>query len=94
MNAARLYFGNLQFNVDAAELEDWMLDLGYDVVEVSIPSDRNYRYKDRFKNKGFAFVELCDVEEAKLAMRELNGETGPRDRILQVKSADPKKPRR
>lgn len=62
----KLFVGNLDFDVKDIELEELFKSVGK-VVYAEI-----VRFFDK-KSKGFGFVEMETVEEAKAAMEKLNG---------------------
>ncbi len=63
----KLFVGNLSWNVDDAQLNDFFSSVGTVVEAVVI--------KDRIKNrsKGYGFVKMSTEEEAANAIAELNG---------------------
>ena len=63
----KLFVGNLSWNVDDAQLNDFFSSVGTVVEAVVI--------KDRIKNrsKGYGFVKMSTEEEAARAIAELNG---------------------
>jgi len=65
---ARLYVGNLPFDVDGAQLRTLFGNGGRTVTEVKMVTDR-----DTGRPRGFAFVEMGSQDDANAAMRELNG---------------------
>ena len=62
----KLFVGNLNFDVKDIELEELFKTAGK-VITAEI-----VRFFDK-KSKGFGFVEMETVEEAKAAMEKLNG---------------------
>ncbi|MFA6532498.1 MAG: RNA-binding protein [Patescibacteria group bacterium] len=62
----KLFVGNLDFDVKDIELEELFKSSGK-VITAEI-----VRFFDK-KSKGFGFVEMATVEEAKLAIDKLNG---------------------
>ncbi len=62
----KLFVGNLSWNVDDAQLNDFFSSVGTVVEAVVI--------KDRIKNrsKGYGFVKMSTEEEAARAIAELN----------------------
>jgi len=62
----KLFVGNLDFDVKDIELEELFKTCGK-VLTADI-----VRFFDK-KSKGFGFVEMGTVEEAKIAIKKLNG---------------------
>lgn len=62
----KLFVGNLDFNSKDIELEELFKTAGK-VIYAEI-----VRFFDK-KSKGFGFVEMDTVEDAKVAMEKLNG---------------------
>ena len=62
----KLFVGNLNFDVKDIELEELFKTVGK-VIYAEI-----VRFFDK-KSKGFGFVEMDSVEEAKTAIKKLNG---------------------
>ena len=62
----KLFVGNLDFDVKDIELEELFKTAGK-VITAEI-----VRFFDK-KSKGFGFVEMDTIEEAKAAMEKLNG---------------------
>lgn len=77
----KLFVGNLDFNVKDIELEELFKTAGK-VIYAEI-----VRFFDK-KSKGFGFVEMDTVEEAKAVMEKLNG-TEFKGRKLIVNEARP-----
>ncbi|KAL7595044.1 hypothetical protein Lser_V15G28634 [Lactuca serriola] len=65
--AGRLYIGNLPYAITSAELSQIFGEAG-DVISVEIVYDR---VTDR--SRGFAFITMASVQEAKEAIRMFNG---------------------
>jgi RNA recognition motif-containing protein len=63
----RLFVGNINYEATEADLRELFIESGYLPVKLTICSDR-----DTGKRKGYAFVELQDVEPAKV-IEDLNG---------------------
>ena len=83
----KLYVGNLSYSVTVSALEEWFASAG-EVTSVNLITDRMTG-----RSRGFAFVEMVDVEAAKKAIAELNG----RDlegRAIKVAEARPQRERR
>ena len=79
-----IYIGNLDFKVNANDLEEIFAEYGA-VSSTKIISDK---YSGR--SKGFGFVTMEDQEEAAKAISELNGATFA-NRVIVVNEAKPKK---
>ena len=62
----KLFVGNLDFDIKDIELEELFKTAGK-VITAEI-----VRFFDK-KSKGFGFVEMDTIEEAKAAMEKLNG---------------------
>ncbi len=62
-----LYIGNLNYNVREGDLRGVMEEYGT-VASVKLITDRETR-----RSKGFAFVEMPNDDEAKEAIKQLNG---------------------
>lgn len=79
-----IYVGNLSYKVDENDLKGIFEEYG-EVTSVKIIKDK---YSGR--SKGFAFVEMTDNDEAKKAIKELNG--GELDnRKVVINEAKPKR---
>ncbi|MCK4268574.1 MAG: RNA-binding protein [Actinomycetia bacterium] len=65
--ATKLYIGNLSYNTTEAQLNEAFAAHGA-VESVALITDRHSG-----QSKGFAFVEMTDDDEAKKAIRELDG---------------------
>ena len=86
--AARLFVGNLNYSTTSDELQELFSQAG-EVIEISIPNDRNTG-----RPRGFAFVEMASAEEAAEVIEKFDGhELG--GRTLRVNEAEerPRKPR-
>lgn len=79
-----IYIGNLNYRVRESDLQQVMEDYGT-VNSVKLIIDR-----DTNKSKGFAFVEMANDDEAKNAIKELNG-AEYEGRTMIVKEALPKR---
>lgn len=64
---ARLFLGNLSYNLDEATLASIFKDFGVDVADVKLVTDR-----DTGRPRGFGFCEVKDGEKAILL---LNGQS-------------------
>lgn len=84
--AAKLYVGNLPYNVTEERLHDHFARHGT-VVSARIISD-----KFTGKSKGFGFVEMSSEQEAEKAISALNG-TDFEGRNIVVSEARPQSPR-
>ena len=62
-----LYIGNINFDASSDDIKALFEEVG-EVEEVKIMID-----KETGRSKGFAFVEMPDIEEAIIAMKTLNG---------------------
>ena len=78
-----LYIGNLNYNVREGDLRGVMEEYGT-VASVKLITDRETR-----RSKGFAFVEMPNDDEAKEAIKQLNGAEYV-NRTMVVKAALPK----
>ena len=83
---AKLYVGNLPYNVTEEKLHDHFAQHG-SVVSARIISD-----KFTGKSKGFGFVEMSSDQEAEKAISALNG-TDFEGRNIVVSEARPQAPR-
>src|ERR1051326_872344 len=66
---ARLYIGNLPHATTEFELQSWLEEKGFRVESVQIIRDL-----ETGGSRGFGFVELPEVVQAKEAVDALNGE--------------------
>ncbi len=79
-----IYVGNLSYKVDENDLRGIFEEYG-EVTSVKIIKDK---YSGR--SKGFAFIEMTNKDEAKKAIKELNG--GELDnRKVVINEAKPKR---
>ena len=78
-----IYVGNLSYKVNQYDLKEIFEEYGK-VISVKIISD-----KHTGKSKGFAFVKMDNLHEAKNAIVELNGGSLKRRNIV-VTEAKPK----
>lgn len=84
--ATKIYVGNMSFDTTEDQLKEAFAAIGQ-VDSVSLITDR---YSGR--SKGFAFIEMPNDEEAKAAIKELDGkEIG--GRTLKVSEARPREER-
>jgi RNA-binding protein 39 len=81
INFMNLYFSNLHFSVNEAELLQ-LLEAYAPIESINIIKDRKSG-----KSKGYAFITFTDAAKAKLAMQTLNGKV-IRERELKIKLAD------
>lgn len=79
-----IYIGNLSYRVRESDLQQVMEDYGT-VESTKIITDR-----DTNRSKGFAFVEMTNDEEARNAIKELNG-AEYEGRTMVVKEATPRR---
>jgi cold-inducible RNA-binding protein len=84
--SAKLFVGNLSFNVTENDLQDAFAAHGT-VTEVNLMMDRATG-----QSRGFAFVTMATPEEAQKAMEALNG-TRLGDRSISVNEARPREER-
>jgi RNA recognition motif-containing protein len=85
---AKLYVGNLSFEVTDDNLQEFFSSNGFQV-----DSARVIRDTDTGRSRGFGFVELAAGEDAAKAITQLNG-TALGGRTVQVNEARPQAPRR
>ena len=78
-----IYVGNLQYKVQEHDLREVMEEFGA-VLSVKLISD-----KVSGRSKGFGFVEMSNDDEAKEAIRSLNGKDF-QGRPMVVKEAIPR----
>jgi len=83
---AKLYVGNLSFDVESSELEEMFGGYG-NVKSAQVIMDR-----DTGRSKGFGFVEMSGDSEAAAAISALNGKEY-RGRPLTVNEARPREDR-
>jgi RNA recognition motif-containing protein len=83
---AKLYVGNLSFDVQSADLEDMFAPHG-SVKSAQVITDR-----DSGRSKGFGFVEMSSSAEAEAAIQALNGYEF-HGRALTVNEAKPREDR-
>ncbi|MFC1743144.1 RNA recognition motif domain-containing protein [Candidatus Riflebacteria bacterium] len=81
-----IYVGNLSYQFSESELQELFAEFG-SVSSIKIITDR-----DTGRSKGFGFVEMSGDEEAKEAIKQLDGrEIGGRN--LRVNEAKPREER-
>lgn len=80
----KLYVGNLDYDVEKAQLEEMFSQAG-DVVDCVVISDRQTG-----RSKGFGFVEMSSAEEAEKAIEMFN-EKELEGRVIVVDEAKPRK---
>lgn len=85
--AAKLYVGNLAFEVTDDRLQQLFTAAGFQVE-----SARVIRDMDTGRSRGFGFVELASGEDMGRAITALNGQT-VEGRAVQVNEARPQAPR-
>lgn len=79
-----IYIGNLNYRVKESDLQEVMEDYGT-VISVKLIIDKMTN-----RSKGFAFVEMENDDDARKAIKDLNGAEYA-DRPMVVKEALPKK---
>lgn len=84
---AKLYVGNLPFNVDDIALGEWVANAGFRVQSARVIMDRMTA-----RSRGFGFVELAEGEDTERAIATLNG-ASLGGRAVQVNEARPERPR-
>jgi RNA recognition motif-containing protein len=85
---ARLYVGNLCYSTNIEALKTFFEEAAGPVQDIYMP----FAFVNkRFKNKGFAFVEMKKQKDALKAIELLDGTEGPGDRTLSVRLADYRK---
>jgi cold-inducible RNA-binding protein len=84
--ATKLYVGSLSYGVDDKQLEEFFTTAG-SVVSANVITDRNSG-----QSKGFGFVEMSSEDEAKEAIKILNGKELD-GRAVKVFEARPKEDR-
>ncbi len=82
----KLYVGNLSYDVDASQLQEWFAAHGA-VQSAEVIADRMTG-----RSKGFGFVEMGTEEEAQAAIAALNGKEMA-GRALTVNEAKPREDR-
>ncbi|KAJ9154104.1 hypothetical protein P3X46_027476 [Hevea brasiliensis] len=83
---AKLYFGNLPYNVDSAQLAGIIQDYGTpELVEVLYDRETG-------RSRGFAFVTMSSVEDCNAVIENLDG-SQYMGRILRVNFSDKPKPK-
>jgi len=84
---AKLYVGNLPFNIDDVALGEWVVAAGFQVQTARVIMDRQTA-----RSRGFGFVELVSDEDVARAIQVLNGQQLG-GRTIQVNEARPERPR-
>jgi cold-inducible RNA-binding protein len=84
---AKLYVGNLPFEVTDDSLQQLFTGKGYQVASARVICDR-----ETGRSRGFGFVELGASDDAARAIGELNG-LDMQGRALQVNEARPQESR-
>ena len=85
--AMKLYVGGLAYSVTEQELETLFAEHGK-VTSAAVIKDR-----DSGQSKGFGFIEMADIAEARAAMAALNGKDVSGRSII-VNEARPQEDRR
>ncbi len=80
---AKLYVGNLSFEVTDDGLQQLFIGKGYQVTSARVICDR-----ETGRSRGFGFVELGSGDDAARAIGEMNG-LNVEGRALQVNEARP-----
>src|SRR5262245_14824087 len=65
--SVKLYVGNLSFQTSSDELQELFAQAGT-VESATVIEDR-----DTGRSRGFGFVEMTDVDEARMAITQFNG---------------------
>jgi len=81
--ASKLFVGNLPRNVTDSQLNEFVINAGFQVASAVVIRD-----KLTGTPRGFGFVELGEGEDIQRAIRGLNGKTLD-DRTLTVNEAKP-----
>ncbi|KAI5580464.1 hypothetical protein POPTR_008G172100v4 [Populus trichocarpa] len=82
----KLYFGNLPYNVDSAQLAGMIQEYGTpEMVEVLY-------HRETGRSRGFAFVTMSSIEDCETVIENLDG-SQYMGRILRVNFADKPKPK-
>ena len=84
---SKLYVGNLPYDIENVDLENLFSENGT-VQTVNVVKDR-----DTGRAKGFAFIEMENLQEATIAIENLN-EKDFRGRLLRVNLANDDNKRR
>lgn len=82
----KIYVGNLDYRVNDKDLDDLFSDYG------TVSSAKVITDKFNGRSKGFGFVEMENQDEARKAIKELDGATYE-DRKIVVNEARPMKKR-
>lgn len=82
----KLYVSNLSFSMSDNDLEQVFAEVG-SVVSAKVITDRRSG-----RSKGFGFVEMSTDEEARVAIKDLNGKENM-GRVISVAEAKPQEPR-
>lgn len=83
--ALKLFVGNLPHSVSDAQLNEFVINAGYQVASAVVIRD-----KLTGTPRGFGFVELAEGEDAQRAIAGLNGQTLD-GRALTVNEAKPQR---
>ena len=84
---AKLFIGNLSFDVTNDGLQQLFVDKGYKVASARVITDR-----ETGRSRGFGFVELESSDDVARAIGEVNG-LSLEGRALQVNEARPQESR-
>ena len=81
----KIFVGNLPFQANEQDLQDWFAEAGLQVDTVTFIRDR-----DTNRLRGFGFVEISNDDEANRAIQELNGKDFL-GRSLTINEAQPRR---
>lgn len=83
--ASKLYVGNLPHSVTDANLNEFVINAGFQVVSAMVIRDKLTK-----TSRGFGFVELAEGEDLQRVVAGLNGQTLD-GRALTVNEAQPQR---
>jgi len=84
----RIFVGNLNFGAEEQDVQEFFESLGFAPLKIEMPTDR-----ESGKRRGFAFVELADLDTANAAIDAANGQDFM-GRTLNVNEARPREDHR
>ncbi len=84
----KLYVGNISFKASEGDIKELFTTIG-EVESIKLITDAQTGHK-----KGFGFIEMSSVEEARKAMSDLNGATLLDKSIVVNEARERKGPRR